>query len=76
MTRICKHKWYEQQSACLEMFTKKVILEKTGKIKKGKKLSIEERIKKDFELFDRVGRSGLQIDLVKALRKDRDRDNA
>ena len=54
----------------------KVILEKTGKIKKGKKLSIEERIKKDFELFDRVGRSGLQIDLVKALRKDRDRDNA
>ena len=54
----------------------KVILEKTGKIKKGKKLSIEERIKKDFELFDRVGRSCLQIDLVKALRKDRDRDNA
>ena len=52
----------------------KVIVEKIKPIKK--QLSVEEQIKRDFALFDKVGKSGLQIDLVKALREDRDRDNA
>ena len=49
-----------------------------GKVKPQKKrLSVEEQIKKDFALFDKVARSGVQgIDLVKALREERNRDNA
>lgn len=50
----------------------RILIEKIKPAKK--KLSIEEQLKKDFALFDKVGRSGLQIDLVKALREDRDRD--
>ncbi len=53
-----------------------VILEKAGGRKRGKRLSFEKQIKQDFELFDRVGKSGLQIDLVKALREDRNRNDA
>lgn len=52
----------------------RVLIEKVRPAKK--KVSVEEQLKKDFALFDKVGRSGLQIDLVKALREDRDRDNA
>ncbi|MEK7524916.1 MAG: hypothetical protein AAB548_00915 [Patescibacteria group bacterium] len=52
----------------------RVLIEKIKPNKR--KVSVEEQLKKDFALFDKVGRSGLQIDLVKALREDRDRDNA
>ena len=62
-----------------EAFQKRISLSRVliEKIKPAKKkLSMEEQLKRDFTLFDKVGRSGLQIDLVKALREDRDRDNA
>ncbi len=52
----------------------RVLVEKIRPTKK--KLSIEEQLKKDFALFDKVARSGIEIDAVKALREDRDRDNA
>ena len=47
-----------------------------GKRKKAGKMSIEERIKKDFALFDETARSSVKYDAVRAVREDRDRDNA
>lgn len=35
-----------------------------------------ERIKNDFAFFDIVAKFGKQVDLLKALREDRNRDNA
>lgn len=57
-----------------KLYKKYYVEKKTKPIKK--RLSIEEQLKKDFALFDKAGGPGLQIDLVKALREDRDRDNA
>ncbi|MDO8451926.1 MAG: hypothetical protein Q7S76_03590 [bacterium] len=48
----------------------------SGRMNNDSHVSVEERIRQDFELFDDIGRSGRQIDLVKALREERDRDNA
>jgi len=53
----------------------RILVERINPVKK-RKFSIEEQLKKDHALFERVGKSGLQIDLVEALREDRDRDNA
>ncbi|MBI3379969.1 hypothetical protein HY029_04395 [Candidatus Gottesmanbacteria bacterium] len=47
-----------------------------GKKKKSKKISISEQIKKDFALFDATARSSVKYDAVRAVREDRDRDNA
>lgn len=47
-----------------------------GKKKKTRKISIEEQIKKDFALFDETARSSVKYDAVRAVREDRDRDNA
>lgn len=52
----------------------RILIEKIKPAKK--KLSVEDQLKRDHALFAKVGESGLQIDLVKALREDRDRDNA
>ena len=51
------------------------------KIQSGKRTTLSKKnianmIKRDFALFDEVANSGLEIDLVKALREERDRDNA
>lgn len=55
----------------------RLLVEKIENKKEVKKtLSVEERVRRDFVFFDKVARSGRQIDLVKALRKERDRDNA
>ena len=43
--------------------------------KRSKKVTIEERLKRDFALFDQVASSGVQIDAVKAVREERNRDN-
>lgn len=53
----------------------KVLIDKVRPVAK-RKLSMEEQLKKDFALFDKVGKSGLQIDAVKAVREDRNRDDA
>ena len=37
-------------------------------------MSLEEKIKADWKLFRKVANSGKKIDLLKALREDRDRD--
>ena len=52
----------------------RMVVEKINPIKK--KLSVKEQLKRDFALFDKVSRSGIEIDAVKAVREDRDRDNA
>lgn len=46
------------------------------KKKKTKKISIDEQIKRDFALFDETARSSVKYDAVRAVREDRDRDNA
>ncbi len=53
----------------------RILVERINPVK-NRKFSTKEQLKKDHALFERVGKSGLQIDLVKALREDRDRDNA
>lgn len=47
-----------------------------AKKKKTKKLSIGEQIKRDFALFDLAAKSSVEYDAEKAVREDRDRDNA
>ena len=47
-----------------------------GKKRKAKKLSIEEQIKRDFALFDLAAKSSVEYDAEKAVREERDRDNA
>ena len=47
-----------------------------GKKKKSKNMNIEEQIKRDFTLFDLAAKSSIEYDAVKAVREDRDRDNA
>lgn len=39
------------------------------------KLSVREKIKRDFALFDKIAASGISYDAAKALREERDRDN-
>jgi hypothetical protein len=41
-----------------------------------KNKSIDDQIASDFALFDEIARSGIKIDAVKAVREERDRDNA
>lgn len=57
-----------------------VVIEKLYEKRRSKKhraKNVEKRIKEAFKVFDEVARSGRQdIDLVKALREERDRDNA
>lgn len=63
----------------LEAFARRVSVNQlvTEKIRPNKKkLSIDEQLKKDFAFFDKIGRSGLAIDAVAAVREDRDRDDA
>ncbi|KKT58031.1 MAG: hypothetical protein UX91_C0007G0061 [Candidatus Amesbacteria bacterium GW2011_GWB1_47_19] len=52
-----------------------VILEKTG-VKRSNKLPLEKRLKRDYAIFDRVSRSGVKLDAARAVREERDRDNA
>lgn len=47
-----------------------------GKRKKTRKLNVEEQIKRDFALFDLAAKSSVEYDAVRAVREDRDRDNA
>lgn len=47
-----------------------------GKKKKTKKLSVAQQIKRDFALFDATARSSVKYDAEKAVREERDRDNA
>lgn len=47
-----------------------------GKKKKSKKISIAEQIKRDFALFDLAAKSSVEYDAAKAVREERDRDNA
>lgn len=47
-----------------------------GKKKKVRKLSVEEQIKRDFALFDLAAKSSVEYDAEKAVREERDRDNA
>lgn len=51
-------------------------LKNRRRYKKPTRATIEKRIKAAFKIFDEVANSGLDIDLVKALREERDRDNA
>ena len=44
--------------------------------RKPKKMNVEEQIKRDFALFDATARSSVEYDAVKAVREERDRDNA
>lgn len=55
----------------------KIIEEKfRGKKKKAGKISVEEQLKRDFALFDAAARSSVEYDAVRAVREERDRDNA
>jgi len=55
----------------------RLLVEKIENKKEVKKtLSVEERVRRDFAFFDKVARSGVQINAVKAVREERDRDNA
>ena len=47
-----------------------------GKKKKSKNIDIEEQIKRDLELFDLAAKSSIEYDAARAVREDRDRDNA
>ncbi len=38
--------------------------------------SIQKRVEQDFAFFQKLARKSPKIDMVKALREDRDRDNA
>lgn len=53
-----------------------LVLEYLSGKKKPRKILIEEQIKRDFALFDKVAASGIQIDAVKAIREERNRDDA
>lgn len=46
------------------------------KKKKTKKISIAQQIKRDFALFDLAAKSSVEYDAEKAVREERDRDNA
>lgn len=50
-----------------------LILMRCGVKQEGK--SVGEKIREDFKLFDEVARSGKRIDLVRALREERERDD-
>lgn len=47
-----------------------------GKKKKAGKLNIDEQIKKDLELFSSAAKYSVEYDAVRAVREERDRDNA
>ncbi len=54
-----------------------LIEEKFRRIKKKtKKISVAEQIKRDFALFDLAAKSSVEYDAEKAVREERDRDNA
>lgn len=53
-----------------------LLVEKATQKKKRKTLSIDEQIKQDLDFFAKVAKSGIQIDAEKAVREERDRDNA
>lgn len=61
-----------------EAFQKRTSLSRVliEKIKPVKKLSVKEQLKRDFALFDKVAKSGIEFDAVAAVRKERDRDSA
>jgi hypothetical protein len=40
-----------------------------------KKLSVREKIKRDFALFDEIATTSIMYDAAKAVREERDRDN-
>ena len=43
---------------------------------KKKKLSVEEQLKRDFALFDKIAAGSVKYDAVRAVREERDRDEA
>ncbi len=47
-----------------------------GKKKKARKLNIDEQIKKDLQLFSSAAKYSVEYDAVRAVREERDRDNA
>lgn len=47
-----------------------------GKKKKAGKLNIDEQIKKDLQLFSSAAKYSVEYDAVRAVREERDRDNA
>lgn len=63
------HEEWRLESVQKKMSLGDLILEKTGRKMKTSDLDA------DFAFFDKIGRMGKQIDMVKALREDRDRDN-
>lgn len=63
----------------LEAFSRRVSVNQliTEKIRPNrKKLSMEEQLKQDFALFDKIAAGSLKYDAVRAVREERDRDEA
>lgn len=52
------------------------LIEEKFKGRKNKKISVAQQIKRDFALFDKTARSSVKYDAERAVREDRDRDNA
>ena len=65
------------ESLRLEAFSRRVSVNQliTEKIRpKKKKLSVEEELKRDFALFDKIAAGSVEYDAVRAVREERDRD--
>lgn len=62
---------FEEKKSLNKLLVERV----TAKKKKNATLSIDEQIKQDLAFFAKVAKSGIQIDAVKAVREERDRDN-
>ncbi len=71
------HQEWRMEALLKKMTLGELILEKTGvKKRRSQKMDVNRQIEKDFAFFDKVGRSGLAIDAVAAVREDRNRDDA
>ena len=69
------HEEWRMESVQKKIALGDLILEKARVNRKPKARLLEKQMTADFSFFDEVGRMGDQIDMVKALREDRDRDN-
>lgn len=71
------HQEWRMEALLKKVTLGELILEKAGvKKKKNSRMNIDRQIEKDFAYFDKIGRSGLEIDAVAAVREDRNRDDA
>lgn len=69
----------EYEALRLEAFSRRVSVNQliTEKIRPNKKkLSIDEQLKQDFALFDKIAAGSVKYDAVRAVREERDRDEA